>query len=275
MEQQIVCLTAGARCGTTALRSLVAETGRFVDFGEVFDPGEVDNPGAFFGFCRKRGIGIADILDDQDAERLCSDYVATLRSLAGHRHVWIDVKFNSWGEIRSPWSFVHQQPFFLTFLKSIKARFVFLWRRDICAQILSDWISQRLDKWHNLEQSDAAFRINLDPEKIREHAELLCRSEEFFFGSLRNEVGAILCSYEHLFSENQNLNPDVKIEISNLVGEKLCFPETCSNRRNSIDARSIVSNHSEIVAIIKAVAAGMRLPIFASQSIISREGDAC
>ena len=147
MDQQIVCITAGQRSGTTDLRSQITGTGKFADFGEIIETAATEVPQSFFGYCRDRQLQIADILSGPDAERLSKDYVAVLRRPAGDRHVLIDIKFNSWGEIRMPWTFMHQEPFFLTQLTWLKAKFILFWRVDLIGQILSDRISERIGKW--------------------------------------------------------------------------------------------------------------------------------
>ena len=263
MEQQIVCITAGQRSGTTALRSLMSGTGRFADLGEIFDTAAMTVPQSFFGYCRDRRLQFVDVMSGPDAERLCKDYVALLRRVAGDRHVLIDVKFNSWGEIRMPWTFMHQEPFFLTQLKWMKAKFIFVWRRDLVGQILSDRISERIGKWHNLTAEDATEPFALDVERLTRRARLMCQSEAYFFHNLRGYADAAMFSYERLFDDAGGLAPAVREAIGHLVGENLVFSTEQLYRRNQLDKRAVLANYAELAAALDKVAGEYRDPFLA------------
>ncbi len=263
MDQQIVCITAGQRSGTTALRSLMSGTGRFADLGEIFDTAAMDVPQSFFGYCRDRRLQIVDVLSGPDAERLCKDYIALLRRVAGNRHVLIDVKFNSWGEIRMPWTFMHQEPFFLSQLKWSKAKFVFVWRGNLVDQILSDRISERLGKWHNLTAEDAGGPFSLDVAKLVERARLLCLSETYFFHNLRSYPDVAMFSYERLFDVAGGLAPVVREAMHRLMEEPLVFSTERLYWRNQLDKRAVVANHAELAAALEKVAEEWRDPFLA------------
>lgn len=258
MQQEIFCIVAGQRSGTTALRSLLSGTGRFADLGEIFDTSTMAQPELFFGYCRRQKIGIADILSGPDAERLCKDYVGMLRGLSVGKHLLIDVKFNSWGEMRMPWTFLHQEPFFLSQLKWRGAKFVFVWRKDIVAQVLSDRVSEKLGKWHNITPADAVAPFALDVDRIRRRAELLCQSERYFFRNMRNTKNVAVLCYETLFDEKGFLAPAARTKLASLAGEPLVFAEEPLYRRNDIDKRALVTNYDEIAAAIRDAAAEYR-----------------
>ncbi len=268
MQQEIFCIVAGQRSGTTALRSLLSGTGRFADLGEIFDTATVSQPESFFGYCRRHNIGIADILSGPDAERLCREYIGILRGLSVGKHLLIDVKFNSWGEMRMPWTFLHQEPFFLSQLKWRDAKFVFVWRRDIVAQVLSDRVSDKLGKWHNITAADAVAPFELEVEKIRRRAVLLCQSERYFFQNMRNTKNVAMLCYETLFDEKGSLGSATRAKLERLAGETLVFPDEGLYRRNDIDKRALIANYAQVVAAIQEAASAHRDPMLASRTEI-------
>lgn len=268
MDQQIVCITAGQRSGTTALRSQISGTGKFADFGEIFDTVATDVPQSFFGYCRDRQLQIADVLSGPDAERLSKDYVALLRRIAGDRHVLIDIKFNSWGEIRMPWTFMHQEPFFLTQLKWMKAKFIFVWRVDLIGQILSDRISERIGKWHNLTADDITEPFTLDVRTLMHRARLLCLSEAYFFHNLRTYPDVAMFSYERLFDGSGGLGPAVHDKIRHLTRELLVYPSEQPYVRSQLDKRGVVANYAELVGALTEVVAEYRDPFLANYAEI-------
>ncbi len=266
MSQKTLCIVAGQRSGTTAFRSLLSATDRFADIGEIFDTATADQHGSFFNFCRERNVRLSDITSGPAAERLCHAYMAVLRELAGNRHLLIDVKFNSWGNIRLPWSYIHQEPYFLAHLKYQRTRFAFVWREDIVAQVMSDRISSRLGKWHNIERSDAGEPFDLDVAEIRERTKLLCLSEQYFLDNLREYPFTLFFCYEKLFAAGDLLNERVCAKISATFNEKLAFPLSALYQRNKIDKKRIVANYAEVASAIEDVAAKWRAPFLAQIS---------
>jgi hypothetical protein len=266
--QQFVCLTAGQRSGTTALRSLISETGKFADLGEIFDTAIIGEPHSFFGFCRENRIGFADILSGPDADALCKKYFARLREVAAGRHLLFDVKFNSWGEIRMPWTFMHQEPYFLKQLKWMRAKLIFIWRRDLVGAVISDRLSDSIGKWHNLSSQDVTAPVRLDPEKLAERAKLLCLSEAYFFETLKPYPGALLVSYEALFDADGKLASATAGKISDLVGEKLTIPAEGLYRRSKIDKYRAVENYDEVARAVQAVCDRYRDPVLARSTAI-------
>ena len=244
-------------------------TGRFADLGEIFDTAAMEVPQSFFGYCRDRRLQFTHVLSGPDAERLCKDYVQLLRRTAGDKHVLFDVKFNSWGEIRMPWTFMHQEPFFLTQLKWMKAKFIFVWRRDLVGQILSDRISERIGKWHNLTAEDASEPFALDVQRLARRARLMCQSEAYFFENLCGYSDVAMFSYERLFDDAGGLAPPIRQAIGRLVGESLAFPTEQLYRRNQLDKRAVLANYAELAAALEKVAGEFRNPILARSLEIS------
>lgn len=258
MSGDIICVTAGQRSGTNAFRKALSNTGRAHDVGEIFNTATLGWPGNYFAYCRERTVGMADILSGQDAEDLCKDYIASLRELAGEAHLLFDVKFNSWGQIRAPWSYLHQEPYFLGHLKNHEAKIVFIWRRDMVAQIISDRIGAAIGKWHNIKAEDVREPVTLDVEENRTLAELMCQSELYFWNNLKTYPRTLLLCYEELFVDGV-LSNDSQMKVSEFIGEPLQFIDRNYYRRNEILQREVVVNYDEVAAAVAdAVAKGRK-----------------
>ena len=256
MSGHIICVTAGQRSGTNAFRKSLSNTGRLNDVGEIFNTATLDWPGNFFTYCREREIGFSDILSGVDAEELCKRYVATLRELSGEAHLLFDVKFNSWGQIRAPWSYMHQEPYFFGHLKNHEAKFVFIWRRDMVSQIISDRIGAAIGKWHNVKAEHVREPVTLDVEENRMLAELMCQSELYFWNQLKAYPHTLLLCYEELF-EGSALSADAQAKVCDFVGEPLQFRERGYYQKNDICQPEVVANYDAVAeAVSAAVAAG-------------------
>ena len=261
MQQQFYCITAGQRSGTTALRSLLAGTDRFADLGEIFDTALIGEPQSFFGYCRKNKVELADILSGPDAEKVSQGFLAQLRTLAGDKHVLLDVKFNSWGELRMPWTYMHQEPFFLKQLKWMRTKFLFIRRRDVVAQVVSDRLSDKVGKWHNLEAQDVEGKIALDVGKLKERTRLLCLSEAYFYRNLKAYPATLMLDYEDLYDRDGLLTKAVRERLSQFCGEALSFPDTGLYFKNRIAKEKVVENYAEIAAALRTVVDESRDPL--------------
>jgi hypothetical protein len=158
---------------------------------------------------------------------------------------------------------MHQEPFFLTQLKWMKSKFIFVWRRDLVGQILSDRISERIGKWHNLTAEDATEPFTLEVERLTRRAKLMCLSEAYFFQNLRGYADVAMFSYERLFEDSGGLAPATREAIQKLVGERLVFSTERLYRRNQLDKRAVLANYAELTAALEKVAGECRDPFLA------------
>lgn len=255
VSQQVLCVIAGQRAGTTALRSALGATGRFENFGEIFHTEDLNKPGSYFGFCRDRSALVSDLCTGPQIKAHCDAYMAHLTQIAGEKHVLIDVKFNSWNVANPAWRYFDEEPQFLTYLKNMKSAFVFIRRLDLAAQIISESIARAADKWHNLsdeELSDAPINLNIN--KVRRQARLICDSEVRFRNFLKGYPKTAFLDYEALFDED-GISGRTKSELSNLIGEELAFGRSVAIRKNTVDKNSRVTNYDEIVGGVAEVAA--------------------
>jgi LPS sulfotransferase NodH len=244
MKQQIVCVVARQRSGTTALRANLTATGRLHNFGEIFHTDNLDKPGSFLGYCANHRILLSDACAPRALAELCAAYLAHLREIAQDKHVLIDVKFNSWGVVRPAWRYLHEEPYFLHFLKKQDALFLFIRREDIAAQIVSSHIAKAHDQWQNLEAGDAVAMADVNVKKAKREARLIRQSETFLWSGLKNYGRRILFTYEQLFVDG-NLANAAKEEITMALGEALDFPLESPIRKGEIDKATGVKNYAE------------------------------
>jgi LPS sulfotransferase NodH len=258
--QQIVCLVAAQRAGTTALQVALAATGRLENFSEIFQTDATDRPGSFFSFCRTHGILLSDVATAPKLAHLMQSYIAHLRELAADRHVLIDVKFNSWGAVRPAWRYPLEEPYFLGFLKSLNAVFVFIRRLDVAAQIASAHIARAAGRWHDLPaESIPAGPVELDLKQVAREADNICATEAFLWGHLRRYPRLVNVTYESLY-ENGGLSAAAGERIASAIGEPLTFPRIVPVRRNELDKKAVVRNYADVTAAVARVTAGYQRP---------------
>jgi LPS sulfotransferase NodH len=260
-EQQIICIVARQRSGTTALQALLAKTGRVENFGEIFHTDRLDKPGSFYGYCAERKVLLSDVATGPALNQLLREYVSHLRELAGAQHVLIDVKFNSWDAVRPAWHYPQEEPHFLAFLKKLGTLFIFIRRMDIAAQIVSSYLARANDQWQNLS-ADAQKRpqLEIDLKKVEREARQICNAEAFLWRFLRRYDRVEGFTYETLY-EGGGLATEARQALSAALDETLVFPDEAPIRKSEVDKLAAVRNYGEIVeAVEKITAKYRRLP---------------
>jgi LPS sulfotransferase NodH len=272
-KQDIICIVARQRSGTTALQAILGCTGRIANFGEIFQTGQLDRSGSFFGYCRERNILLSDVALAPALSQLMHDYMGHLRQLAGERHVLIDVKFNSWDAVRPAWRYPQEEPYFLALLKSLKALFIFIQRLDVAAQIVSAHIARANDQWQNLSLATApAAPLDIDIGKAEREARKICVAEAFLWRSLKKYKRVLHFTYESLYEED-NLAADARQRICSALGEELRFPSQPPIRKSGVDKASTVRNYAELVAAVGNVVERYRRSSAGPASRAGRQAD--
>ena len=128
----ILVITGQQRSGTTALRASVAATGRFRNCNEIFHPKNSPTGETFRDFSRIKSLPSASALTYADALQVSNSYINFLcENTPQGQHIVIDVKFNFWKVIHASVDSGLDDPPFMNALKSRKAEFIFLRRRDV------------------------------------------------------------------------------------------------------------------------------------------------
>jgi LPS sulfotransferase NodH len=253
----LLCIVASQRAGTTSLEQALGSTGRFMVFGEVFHSDTSLWPGAFFDFTRTRRIGPEGMATGEQAEQVASDYLDHLTELAGDRRPLLDVKFNSWHALRSAWGYPHQKPLFMESIQKRRGLFLFIRRRDVTQQVVSELIARAADKWHGLTDADIPEQIRLEPQAVVRHARLILRAENFFIEHLDAKCQYLGIDYEDLYPGGE-INPRLLRELERRM--RIDLPATLAplTPRNVPDKRLVTSNYDEVAQAVEAAACELK-----------------
>lgn len=256
MPQKTFVIVAGQRTGTTALASNLAATGKFANFGEIFHTADTARPDSnFFSFVKRNEITLDQTAGHDGVTAIATEYFESLKSLAGQRHVLVDVKLNSWNALRPAWRYPTQIPFFLEFLVKQDAVFLFIIRRNLAEQILSERVARHLGKWHSLQESDqATFRA--PPGMVVDQARLVLEAERHLYGFLHTREAFCRLVYEDMFLDT-GLAPATGEQIAALLGQPLTFDFHSPIQKNKVTSRDVVENYSEIEARINEMISEM------------------
>jgi hypothetical protein len=239
-----LCVIAGQRAGTTALEGALGSTNKFFNFREIFHNETPHGPGAFLEFASQRNIQVADMATKERAHKIALDYLAHLCSLAKERVPLLDVKLNSWQVIKPFWSYIHQMPFFMKVLLEEGAEFLFIRRRDVVGQVVSERIARSAGKWHDLEEADIGAQIVVNWKGVANEARLILRGETFFSKCLSASGRLIAVDYEDLYPDGF-VNPRLLRALQDRIDIELPASLKPSIKRNVPDKTRVVSNYDE------------------------------
>jgi len=240
-----LCIIAGQRAGTTALQAALGSTGRFFNFSEIFHTEPPNNQGTFMEFCRENDLRIVDMATETQTQKIAVDYLAYLRNIAKPKLPLLDIKLNSWHVIKPFWGYVHKMPFFMNLLLKDGALFLFIRRRDVVEQVLSEQIARSADKWHGLEDGDIVEQIQIKSALVANQARLIRQSETFLLGCLRSSSRLIAIDYEDLYPDGF-VNPQLLRTLQDSLGVELPSTLKPSIRKNAPEKRRIVANYDEV-----------------------------
>jgi len=247
-----LCIVAGQRAGTTALQSALGSTGKFFNFKEVFHTEPGASPGAFLDFARRQDLRVVDMATEAQARKVALDYLACLRGIAKEKVPLLDIKFNSWQAMKPFWSYPHQIPFFMNVLKEQDASFLFVRRRDIVEQVVSEQIARSVGKWHGLRDADVAGPIHVDPALVATQARLILQSEALLLECLGTKHRPIAIDYEDLYP-NGFVNPQLLRTLRDLF--EVDLPEVLepSMKKNAPDKKRAIANYEEVSQAVSAM----------------------
>jgi len=253
---EYLCIVAGQRTGTTALRSALASTGKFHNFGEIAQTAPTDRLGSFLGYAKERRIEVSEMATYEQAEAVARDYLVYLQKLAGRKIPLLDVKLNAWQIIRPIWGYVHQMPFFMEFLQKQGCTFLFIRRRDLVEQIVSARIASAANKWHGLEEKDIEFPISLGVDEVRNQARLILQSETFLLSCLRKASNHLITAeYEDIFVDGF-VNSNLLSALREKMGVAIPSQILSQIKRNDVNKRLAVLNYE---AVSKAIRGAIEL----------------
>jgi LPS sulfotransferase NodH len=250
----LLCIVAGQRTGTTALRSALHSTGAFHNFGEIFQTTTTHHAGNFLAYAKNRHLEVAEMAMPEQARAVALDYLNSLAELAGARIPLIDVKLNSWQIIRPFWGYLHEPPSLMRILARQNCTFLFIRRRDLAAQIMSACLARSAGKWHELKQADVRTPITLEIADVKQRAALILQSEAALLSFLSTYRRLISTYYEDLFVDNR-LNGSVLSQLSAIMKIPLPEPRKLSLEKNDLNKKALVCNFDEVARAVADVVA--------------------
>jgi len=261
---QYLCIVAGQRAGTTALQGALGSTNRFYNFREIFHTETPIRAGTFLDFAGQRDLHVADMATEEQARKVALDYLAYLLGMAEQRVPLLDVKLNSWHVIKPFWSYVHQMPFFMRVLLDEGAVFLFIRRRDIVGQVVSEQIARSAGKWHGLEEDDIGAQITINWKHVANQARLIIQAETFFSNCLNASGRLIAVDYEDLYPGGF-VNPRLLRALQEKLDVELPASLQPSIKKNIPDKKRVVSNYEEASKAINDVLKRFPRAKFANQ----------
>ncbi|MEO1330975.1 MAG: Stf0 family sulfotransferase [Pseudomonadota bacterium] len=253
-KSKFLCIVAGQRAGTTALQSALAGTARFANFKEIFhtDPPGEDKSGYYLDFARAQQLTLDDLASTPRATQVAHAYLDHLEAMAGERTPLIDVKLNSWHALRPFWWYVHQEPFFMQQLIERGCLFLFIRRRSVLDQVLSEQIARVTQKWHQLEDAEVPEGVEVNVQQVRNQARLIIQSENFLWGCLRQRAKCVAVEYDELYQDGA-VNPAVIDVLRETFEVKLPETVTPPIQKNAGKKKSIVENYAEAEDVVRQV----------------------
>lgn len=250
-KPKFLCIVAGQRAGTTALRSALAGTGKFFNHGEIFHTDDFA-PGAYLPFVRSEGIKVEELATEDLAKGVAQRYLKHLLDVANGKIPAIDVKLNSWHAIRPFWGYVHQSSFFLERLIDQGTFFIFIRRKALVEQVLSEQVARKANKWHSLTEEDLPEELEVDIPAARQQARLIIQSENHLLGRIKFTPHVFATTYEELYPDGQ-VNPDLISQLASRFEIQLPPSIEPLIKKNKGNKKSVVTNYAEAEREIKII----------------------
>lgn len=249
----IFVITGAQRSGTTALQTALSSTGCFKNFSEIFHTSNSISGATFLDFARMRALPLDSMISDEDGMALANAYLDFLVELTPpDQHILIDIKFNSWNVIRGWWCYIFSEPLFMRVLKTRKAEFILLRRRDLVDQILSNSIASKANKWHNMTENDRPEPFEVHLGSIKATAEMIIRAEDSISAFLKPYSNARFEWYEELFDNNviklslrQHLSHKFGVQVDQFVPSPI--------KKNDVSKETIITNYGEARSVVEEI----------------------
>lgn len=244
-----LCLVAGHRAGTTALRTALEGSGAFAGLGEIFQTGR---PHAFPDYALAQNLPLSALFSEAQAARMIDTYLDSLQAAAARRIPLIDVKLYAWAGLRLLWGHALDEPPLMRRLKARETRFLFIQRQDLAAQILSEHIARATRKWHGLTPEDAPVPLSVPVETVLRQALAIIHSERLVWQQLADGGRVRATTYEALFDQGHLALP-LQDWLTETFGLRPGPPLRPKIARNEVGAEAAVANHAEIAAAVAAL----------------------
>ena len=249
--RKFLVITACQRTGTTALGSALGATGEFGHFGEIFHDAP-DRTNSFVDWMRSKQKLWVDTFSPKGAQSTADEYFDFLAAASGEASPLVDIKLNSWMTFHPGWTYPAQKPFLMDYLQRRGAAFLYIRRRDLASQILSEFIARKVGKWHGITDGEATnVRLAVPVGEVRERALNIISAEKLVSASLAGAPRALAIWYEELY-QNGIVSPDVTSFLNREFDLSLreLKPQI---EKNAGDKSALVENYAEVLAAIREI----------------------
>jgi hypothetical protein len=223
------------------------------DLGEVFHPGVMrERPHGFFRFLAGRVASDVDLAipHREQRARLFDDYMAHLAGLASTSHLLIDAKYNNTHHFNGIWHDVDQVPSLIGLIRDRGYPVIHLVRRNLLQTHCSQVLAYATNRWsvpnHGVDQPPSDRKITIDTDSLVMQLERLQTRINFFTWCLRDHAPIARLFYEDLLTDGK-INPDVRDELSKLIGVPLDLALTPAYAKVSPPLGEFVSNYTDVI----------------------------
>ena len=203
-------------------------------------------------FAELSDLKAVELATYDQAEKMFTRYMKHLDHVSESKIPLMDIKFNSLQAIGPYFRFSHEKPFIIKMLEKKRTFFVFIRRRNLTEQVLSEYLARATKKWHNLSANDVVHPIRVDIKEAAEKAKLIIQSEQLILPFLKVSQNSAFIEFEELFPDDA-VNP----QMLRIVAQKfrLQFPNVVRPKikRNTLDKREHIVNYDAVNEAIKTV----------------------
>ncbi len=219
-----VFLIAPQRTGTTVLRELLAESGLFDPFGEVFHPDKAEFY-SFFFFLKEDPAAreLYAFPTKENVSLLFEKWLTAFYGKSTKDYIFVDVKQNSLHHFNTIWHYPSQPPHILNLLRNRDIPIIRIKRKNLFDQAISTIVAARTGKWHiqpgeSLPLNGMSFR--LPKRKMEETLNGLLNDNEMIDRALSGYPRMVEFYYEEMFVENGYLRRETIRGISALLKDE-------------------------------------------------------
>lgn len=256
----VVC--GGQRNGSTVLLEGLEAGGPVLNCSEIFHPKGID-PGRaayelrlkpelnYFSFLRENPSYLsAPIHTVADNREIFDRYLDLIDDAAHGAWAGLNIKFGSWHLLNPASHSIAKAPLLIDILKKKGAAFVILKRRDLVAQVLSEYRAKESGAWHAVTgqpKSDSGQAIVVNAQQIVARCRRLILETEMLEAWLRGDDQHVI-TYEDVFSDNV-FNADAIRRFAEKVGiSRIRLSQELPLRRLSTANFGWITNANEVVS---------------------------
>ncbi len=245
-----IIVYAKQRTGTNFLRSILANTTKAKDLGEIFHTETLSDPENFFSYFSSCGLTLPVIRDEDYCVSVVREY---FENISGKYNRFIaDIKYNSSFAITPTWFSPVECPIMIRYILKSGYRLIHVTRRDRIAHAVSQLFAEHSGQYHSRPGTEyieplSFGKIRLDPLMVRQMIDSYNLEIEYARRYLSNYSNVAEVEYEEISGATSIQKFEI---VQRLVG-----PNTAISAEDFVDAetrrvlpdwREVVENVSEI-----------------------------